>query len=197
MPIATNGPEPIGAPYVRTIENILDDLHATADIGLTSGEARERRSCYGPNVLQLRAQVPRWRRFLAQFRDPQIALLLAAAAVSIVVSIVENSSPISYEAAVILAIVLLNAVLSFVHEDRAERALASLQDMAPALAAVIRDGKQQRLPACDLVPGDLLLRSTGSSKANKPAWWARSWRTVIRSFPFCANSGQYAHTRWS
>ena len=161
MPIATNGPEPIGAPYVRTIENILDDLHATADIGLTSGEARERRSCYGPNVLQLRAQVPRWRRFLAQFRDPQIALLLAAAAVSIVVSIVENSSPISYEAAVILAIVVLNAVLSFVQEDRAERALASLQEMAPALATVIRDGKQQRLPACELVPGDLLVVREG------------------------------------
>ena len=161
MPIAMTARKSIGFPHERPIEEVLDGLDANVHIGLTSHEVRERQSRYGLNLLRLRPQVPGWRRFLAQFRDPQVALLLAAAAVSIVVSIVENSSPISYEASVILAIVVLNAVLGFVQEDRAERALTSLQHMTPASATVIRDGKQQRLLAQELVPGDLLVVREG------------------------------------
>ena len=161
MPIAMNVPKLIGLPHERPIEEVLADLDANVHIGLTSREARERQSCYGLNLLQFRPQVAGWRRFLEQFRDPQVALLLAAAGVSIVVSIVENSSPISYEAFIILAIVVLNAVLGFVQEDRAERALTSLQHMTPASATVIREGKQQRLLAQELVPGDLLVVREG------------------------------------
>ena len=104
MPIVMNVPKSVGLPYERPIEEVLAGLETNTNVGLTSREARERQSCYGLNVLQLRSQISCWQRFLAQFRDPQVALLVAAAAVSIVVSIVEKSSPIFYEPSAILTI---------------------------------------------------------------------------------------------
>ncbi len=150
-----------GLPHELPVEEVIAGLGADPQIGLTSKEARERLAFFGSNVLSVRTRVPAWLRFLAQFRDPQIYLLFAAAAISIVVSLLERASGISYEALIILAIVFLNAVLGFIQEDRAERALASLQNMAPAEATVIRDAVQQRLLARDLVPGDLLVIREG------------------------------------
>ena len=150
-------------PHERSAEAVISSFDTDAGRGLTAGQVRERQGQFGPNLLHMEERVSWVRRLLAQFRDPQVYLLLAAAAVSLLVSVLERSPGISSEALIILAIIFLNATLGFVQEDRAERALALLRGMIPPEASVIRDGVLQRVPAKDLVPGDLLVLSDGDS----------------------------------
>jgi len=147
--------------HEQTVAAVVVALGANLETGLTSQEAQKRQKLYGLNILRSKSQVPAWRRLLAQFHDPQVYLLLGAAAVTILVAKFEGESGLSSEALIILAIVVLNAVLGFVQEDRAERALASLGKMMPEQTTVIRDGIEQRLLAQDLVPGDLLVIREG------------------------------------
>lgn len=150
-------------PHEQPVAAAVAALGANLDTGLMSQEVRRRQKLYGLNILHSKGQVSAWRRLLAQFHDPQVYLLLGAAAVAILVAKLEDESGISSEALIILAIVVLNAVLGFVQEDRAERALASLGKMMPEQTTVIRDGTEQRLLAQDLVPGDLLVLREGDS----------------------------------
>ena len=119
------------SPHEQSISVVIAALGSDLQAGLTSQEAQKRQKLYGLNTLHPKAQVPTWRRLLAQFHDPQVYLLLGAAAVTILVAKLEGGSGLSSEALIILAIVILNAVLGFVQEDRAERALASLGKMMP------------------------------------------------------------------
>ncbi len=107
--------------------------------------------------------MPAWRKLLAQFADPLIYLLLAAALVSVVAWASEGADGVPYEALVIAVIVVLNGLLGFVQEARAEQAVAALQRMAAARAAVVRDGRTQRIPAADVVSGDLLVLAEGDA----------------------------------
>ena len=142
---------------------VVAALRSSLEVGLTLQVAQRRQKLYGLNTLHRKAQVPAWVRLLAQFHDPQVYLLLVAAAVAILVSKIEGGSGIPYEASIILAIVILNALLGCVQEDRAERALASLAQIMPEQTTAIRDGMQQRLLAQDLVPGDILVLREGDS----------------------------------
>jgi magnesium-transporting ATPase (P-type) len=104
-----------------------------------------------------------WRRFLGQFADTLIYLLLTAVVVSVVAWAVEGAEGVPYEAVVILAIVVLNAVLGYVQEARAEQAVAALQRMAAPTAGVVRDGREGRIPAAEVVPGDVLVLAEGDA----------------------------------
>lgn len=150
-------------PHEQSVAAVVAAFGANLDTGLMSQEVQRRQKLYSLNVLRSKAPVPAWRRLLAQFHDPQVYLLLGAATVTILVAKLEGASGLSSEALIILAIVALNAVLGFVQEDRAERALASLGKMMPEQTTVIRDGTEQRLLAQDLVPGDLLVLREGDS----------------------------------
>jgi potassium/sodium efflux P-type ATPase len=131
--------------------------------GLSSAEAEARLERYGPNRLQAAQAVPWWRKLLAQFADPLIYLLFAAVAVSLVAWVLEGGEGVPFEAVVILVIVVLNAVLGYVQEARAEQAVAALQRMAAATAGVVRDGREARVAATDVVPGDVLLLAEGDA----------------------------------
>ena len=109
--------------------------------------------------------VPAWRKFLDQFADPLIYLLLAAVVVSLVAWILEGGEAAPYDAIVIAAIVVANAVLGYVQEARAEHAVAALQRMAAATAGVVRDGREERIPAAEVVPGDILTLAEGDAVA--------------------------------
>ncbi len=109
--------------------------------------------------------VPAWLRFLGQFRDVLTLLLLAATLVSFVAWWFEREAPIPYEALTILAIVLLNGVLGFLQESKAERALAALVAMAAPSARVLRDGEPELVPTAEVVPGDILLLEEGDTIA--------------------------------
>jgi potassium/sodium efflux P-type ATPase len=150
-------------PWRSDATEIVAALGTDARRGLTATEAAARLARYGPNELEPEAAVPAWRKFLAQFVDPLIYLLFAAVAISLVAWIFEGADGIPYEAIVILVIVILNAVLGYVQEARAEQAVAALQKMAAATAGVVRDGEERRIPAADVVPGDLLVLAEGDA----------------------------------
>ena len=122
--------------------------------GLTAAEATRRLADHGPNALRQPSAEPSWRRFLRQFRELVIGLLLVAAGVAAAMG-----DPA--DAAAILAIVVLNAVIGFVQEERAARALAALERLAAPVAHVVRDGTVLLVPARDLVPGDLIELAAG------------------------------------
>lgn len=132
-------------------------------VGLTSAEAADRLDRVGANRLDPAVQVPTWRKLLAQLRNPLIYLLLAAVVVSLVVWMVDGAAGVPFDVVVIVVIVVLNAVLGYVQEARAEDAVAALQRMTVATASVVRDGREQRIPSTELVPGDVVLLSEGDS----------------------------------
>ncbi|MEO7908646.1 MAG: cation-translocating P-type ATPase, partial [Roseiflexaceae bacterium] len=145
------------------MEAVIAALGSDAIQGLTAEEARRRLAQYGSNELQAETPIPAWRKFLAQFQDVLIMLLLIAAAISLIVWLYERDELLPYEALIIFAIVLFNGILGYVQEARAERSVAALQAMAAAEASVLRDGQPQRVPATDLVPGDIILVEAGDT----------------------------------
>ena len=149
--------------YQQPMEAVIATLGSDATRGLTTEDARSRLAQYGPNELQAEPPIPVWRKFLAQFQDVWGVLLLIAAAISLVVWLIEGHEPVPYEALVIFAIVLFNGILGYVQEARAERSVAALRAMAAAEASVLRDGQLQRIPATDLVPGDIILIEAGDT----------------------------------
>lgn len=131
--------------------------------GLSSGKAIARLERYGPNQLEAAPAVPAWRKLIVQFADPLIYLLLAAVVISLIAWFLEGAEEVPFEAIVILTIVVLNGILGYVQEARAEQAVAALQRMAVATASIVRDGQEARIPATDVVPGDVLLLVEGDA----------------------------------
>ncbi|QGW24482.1 MULTISPECIES: cation-translocating P-type ATPase [unclassified Dietzia] len=123
--------------------------------GLTRAEASRRLAVHGPNTLPVAAGVPAWRRVLRLLRDPMIMVLAVAAVVSAVISR-EWETPV-----VILLVVVLNTVLNYVQETRAEESLAALRDMAVPHSRVVRDGGEVEVDSADLVPGDVVVVESG------------------------------------
>jgi P-type Ca2+ transporter type 2C len=152
-------------PWRRDAHDVANELGSDVRTGLTAAEAASRLASHGPNVLDPAEQVPSWRKLLAQFADPLIYLLLFAVAVSLVAWVVEGREEVPFEAIVITVIVVLNAVLGYVQEARAEQAVAALQRMTAATASVVRDGREERVPSADVVPGDVLLLAEGDAVA--------------------------------
>ncbi|MGE5227849.1 MAG: cation-translocating P-type ATPase [Planctomycetaceae bacterium] len=150
-------------PSTAELEELVGSLGADVERGLTSVEATARLDRVGENRLDPAVPVPVWRKFLGQFADPLVYLLLAAVVVSLVAWLVEGADGTPYEAIVIAAIVVANAVLGFVQERRAEAAVAALQRMAAVTASVVRDGNEVRIPAAGIVPGDLLVLREGDA----------------------------------
>ena len=131
--------------------------------GLGEAVAAQRLARDGPNELAAERRVPSWRKFLAQFKDPLVLLLLGATAISLISWLYERDAALPYEAIAILAIVLLNALLGHVQQARTEQALAALRRMSAAQATVIRGGVRQRIDAARLVAGDVLIVEEGDT----------------------------------
>lgn len=131
--------------------------------GLTSQMAAERLVQKGRNELaETDGKKSLFWRFLAQFDDFMILLLLGAAVVSVVISRLSGENDV-LDAVMILGIVVLNAALGLFQESKAEKALEALKKMAAPHARVIRDGIVREIPAAEVVPGDLLLLETGDA----------------------------------
>jgi Ca2+-transporting ATPase len=130
---------------------------------LSSGEARARLERYGRNELTAEKPVPAWRKFLAQFHDVLVILLLLATGISAALWLYEGESALPYEAMAIFAVVLLNAIMGYMQQSRAEEAVAALRQMSAAHANVIRDGVRQSILATEVVPGDIILIEEGDT----------------------------------
>jgi P-type Ca2+ transporter type 2C len=151
------------AAYRQMIEEVLGGLHSDPARGLASADARARLSQYGPNELADEPPVPGWKKFLGQFRDLLVVLLLIATAISAALWAYERDSALPYEAMAITAVVLLNAVLGYLQQERAESAVAALRQIGAAHAHVIRDGAPATIPASELVPGDVIVVDEGDT----------------------------------
>jgi P-type Ca2+ transporter type 2C len=152
-------------PWRQDAATVVALLDSDAVQGLASDEAAERLAVHGRNELEAAPPVPGWRRLLDQVRDPLVYLLLVAVVVSLVAWLLEGAEGVPFEVVVIGLIIVANAVLGYVQETRAEEAVAALQRMAAASAGVVRDGREQRVPATDVVPGDVLVLAEGDAVA--------------------------------
>ncbi len=131
--------------------------------GLTDQEATARLERFGPNELAAEKPVPPWRRFVAQFQDVLVVLLLIATAISLGLWVIERDAPLPYEAIAILAVVILNATMGYVQESRAEAAVAALRAMSAAAATVVRNGERRSISATEIVPGDVIMVEEGDT----------------------------------
>ena len=146
--------------YCEEKEQVLKELSAS-DEGLRQAEAERRLEQDGKNRLAAAKGKSLFRRFLEQLADPMILILLAAAAVSGVLAVVESDS--FADVIIILAVVIINAILGVYQESKAEKAIEALQEMSAATSRVLRDGQIQTIPSEDLVKGDIILLEAGDA----------------------------------
>ena len=140
-------------PHQRSVADTLAELSSSLQ-GLTSDEAQVRLQSHGPNELVEKKKKTPVMMFLDQFKDFMILVLIAAAVISGVIGEPADT-------AAIVVIVLLNAVLGFTQEYRAEKAMEALKKMAASLAVVLRDNGHQTIAASELVPGDIVVLEAG------------------------------------
>ena len=151
----------------QSAEEVLASLETDAQHGLSAEQVAARRAQYGENKLDEKKKKPLIVRFLEQFKDVMIIILLIAACVSFgiicyQVFVTHEESPIEFvEPALIVFIVVLNAIMGLVQESKAEKALEALKNMSAPHARVIRDGKEQIIQASELVPGDIIFLEAG------------------------------------
>ncbi len=150
-------------PYRERADAVVAELQSNVARGLTQAEARQRLGRYGPNRLEGAPETPWWRHLLEQFQNMLVIILLAATAISVIEWLLQDprETALPYEAIVIMAIVVLNAVLGFIQESRAERSVRALMALAAPATTVVRDGERQRIPANEIVPGDVVLIEAG------------------------------------
>ena len=149
--------DPAAAPpwHAQTAEQVLQ-AQASGLHGLGAEEAVRRLSAHGPNRLAEARQAGPLERLLRQFNNLLLYVLMAAAAVTALMGHWVDT-------AVIAAVVILNAVIGFVQEGKAEKALQAIRHLLAPRAVVLRDGRQHEIDAADLVPGDVVLLASGDS----------------------------------
>jgi Ca2+-transporting ATPase len=155
--------DPAAAPHAAPAEAVVATLGTDGTQGLSAAEAQRRLAQYGPNQLTSAPETPWWRRLLEQFQNVLVIILLIATVISAIEWLLQDprESALPYEAIVILLIVVLNALLGFVQEARAERSVRALMALAAPESTVIRDGERQRIGAHEIVPGDMVLIEAG------------------------------------
>ena len=134
---------------------ICFQLKVDPTVGLTDLEAKQRLNQYGPNRIEKKPSRSVWRMFIDQFTDVMILVLIVAAFISGVIGE-------AVDAIAILVIVLINAIIGFIQEYRAERAIAALRQMSAPTAVVIRDGQKKQIDTQYLVPGDIVSLEAGN-----------------------------------
>lgn len=149
--------------YTVGIEQALQELESNAETGLSSQAVIDRRQRHGPNELEETGGRSPWSILLDQFTNIMLLMLIAVAIVSAVLSIRNQEFP--KDAIAISAIVILNGVLGYLQESRAEKALAALKQLASPNVRVQRNDRLQEVPSPDLVPGDILLIEAGDQVA--------------------------------
>ena len=155
-------------PSLTEANEVAKALDVDTNIGLSSAEAQRRLEKFGPNQLASAPPVPKWKKFLAQFQDPLVYLLLAATVISLIAWFIERShgtagEVLPFDAIVIILILIVNAVLGYIQEARAEQAVEALAQMTAPQTSVLRDGKIVHINTADVVPGDIVVLGEGDT----------------------------------
>ncbi|MCC5606097.1 cation-translocating P-type ATPase [Nostoc sp. CHAB 5834] len=165
---ANSLPEGAAVWHSLEIDKALDLLDSNADSGLTPQEIQQRLQKYGPNELEETAGRSTWEILLDQFKNIMLLMLIGVALISGILDLVALRSgslkpgEVPFKDTIaILAIVILNGILGYVQESRAEKALAALKKMTSPLVRVIRDARLVEIAAKELVPGDVMLLEAG------------------------------------
>ena len=147
--------------YNIDISELLAELGSDAQKGLSDAQVSEKLVSHGENKLKEKPKKSTMQRFLDQFKDAMILILIAAAAVSFAIACIEGNPKEFFEPALILAIVIINAIMGVMQESKAEKALDALKSLSAPHARVIREGKEQVIDAKLLVPGDIIKLEAG------------------------------------
>ncbi|KAK9371046.1 hypothetical protein V1509DRAFT_615616 [Lipomyces kononenkoae] len=144
--------------YVRSIEEVVKTFDTNLEDGLADNQVETLRTQYGTNSLPEEPPTPLWQLILAQFKDQLVVILLVSAAISFFLALFDDGDDFTafVDPAVILIILILNAVVGVQQETNAEKAIAALSEYSPAEAKVVRNGTVQRIKAEDIVPGDIV-----------------------------------------
>jgi P-type Ca2+ transporter type 2C len=164
------GPEP----WSRSAADLAEELGTDPVAGLRSDEADRRREAGGANRLPALARRSPWARFVAQFRSLLVGVLVAAAGLALLIG-----EPV--DAAVIAAVLLLNAAMGYLQERRAERSIATLEGLLATRAQVRRDGRLIEVDAGELVPGDVVSLGAGDRVPADGRWWSTTGLAVDES----------------
>lgn len=146
--------------YLESSSEVFGEIESTEN-GLTSEQARRRSAETGKNKLAEGKKTPLILRFLSQFADPMIIILIAAAVISAITSVLQKEFP--SDVIIIMFVVIVNAILGVYQESKAEKAIEALQKMAAATTKVLRDGKVCEIPSEDLTVGDVVLLEAGDA----------------------------------
>lgn len=146
--------------YLESSSEVFGEIKSTEN-GLTSEQARRRSAETGKNKLADGKKTPLILRFLSQFADPMIIILIAAAVISAITSVLQKEFP--SDVIIIMFVVIVNAILGVYQESKAEKAIEALQKMAAATTKVLRDGKVCEIPSEDLTVGDVVLLEAGDA----------------------------------
>ncbi|KAL5337010.1 hypothetical protein BJX70DRAFT_256219 [Aspergillus crustosus] len=149
--------------FLYSPTEVLKHFDVSERAGLSSAQATKNREKYGQNALAEEPPTPLWKLVLEQFKDQLVLILLGSAAVSFILALFEDGDDWTafVDPAVILTILILNAVVGVTQESSAEKAIAALQEYSANEAKVVRDGTVQRIKAEDLVPGDVVHVAVG------------------------------------
>lgn len=146
--------------YLESSSEVFGEVKSSEN-GLTSEQARRRSAETGKNKLAEGKKTPLILRFLSQFADPMIIILIAAAVISAITSVLQKEFP--SDVIIIMFVVIVNAILGVYQESKAEKAIEALQKMAAATTKVLRDGKVCEIPSEDLTVGDVVLLEAGDA----------------------------------
>ncbi|MDD6884733.1 MAG: calcium-translocating P-type ATPase, PMCA-type [Eubacteriales bacterium] len=147
--------------YSEQREAVVAHLSSNVKNGLNASQIQEKRDQYGENMLQEKKKKSNFQRFLDQFKDVMILILIAAAIVSFVIACVEGEPKEFFEPVLILFIVIINAIMGVMQESKAEKALDALKGLSAPHARVLRDGTERIIDASQLVPGDIIRLEAG------------------------------------
>ncbi|MEA4973270.1 MAG: cation-translocating P-type ATPase [Candidatus Metalachnospira sp.] len=146
--------------YLLEVSDVLNEQKTTQE-GLSNAEALKRLEEFGPNKLEEGKKESTLHKFLMELKDPMIIILIAAAVVSGITSSYSGES--GADTIIIMVVVIINAVLGVVQENKAEKAIAALQEIAAATSKVLRDGHQIIVKTDEIVPGDIVILEAGDS----------------------------------
>ena len=142
-------------------KTVVQALDSDITNGLTESQVIELRNRYGANKLKEKKKKTNFQRFIDQFKDVMILILIAAAAISFAIACTQNDPEEFFEPILILVIVIVNAIIGTIQESNAEKALEALKNLSAPHARVIRGGEEKIIDAVDLVPGDIIRLEAG------------------------------------
>lgn len=147
--------------YTKDWRSVEKDLKTNVERGLNEEEVSKRSEKYGKNTLKEKKKESLFIRFIKQFNDFMIIILIVASIISAVMAYVDGSGDY-IDSIIIIAIVIFNAIMGLVQEAKAEKSLEALKKMSAPVSKVKRQGKIREIDSCNLVPGDIVILEAGN-----------------------------------